>query len=76
MLQPVSVQSAAGTSHDATAAADQLDEPPGTLFFHHGFMVFLFREFSPVDHMANSSIFSFHIEFIQAFFKFFITVAS
>ena len=57
VLQPVSVQSAAGTSQAATAAAEPELEPPGILFVPHGFCVLPNAEFSPVLHIANSSIF-------------------
>gem|GEM_PF-4037028 len=39
-------------------------------------MVFLVYELSVVDHIANSSIFSFQIEEKLSFLRFFITVAS
>jgi hypothetical protein len=75
-LPHVSVQSAAGISQAATAEADHELDQPGTLFVHQGLRVGQNAEFSHVDHIANSSIFSFQIELIQASFSFFITVAS
>jgi hypothetical protein len=72
----VSVPSVAGTNHADRAAADHALVHPVILFIHQGLIVFLNAEFSPVDHMAYSSIFNFHIELIPAFFNFFITVAS
>ena len=41
MDPPVSEPKAQGTMLDATAAADPPDDPPGTLFKFHGFLVFL-----------------------------------
>jgi len=76
MLQPVSVQSAAGASQVATAAADQPLEPPGILEVPQGFKVVLSAELSLVDPMANSSIFTFHKLDIHSQFNFSITVAS
>jgi hypothetical protein len=76
MLQPVSVQRDAGHNQEATATAlHQLDHH-GILVISHGFFVILNAEVSVLDHIANSSIFSFQIEFIHASFNFFITLAS
>src|SRR5919204_5889708 len=54
---PVSVPSAHVAMPLATAAADPLDEPPGTRSGSHGFRVAPYAEFSPDEPMANSSQF-------------------
>jgi len=72
----VSVQSAAGASQAATAAADHPEEPQGILFVPQGFNVVFSAEVADVDHIANSSIFTFHKLLIHASFNFSITVAS
>jgi hypothetical protein len=76
MLHHVSVHRAAGTIPLATAAALQELDHPGILVGSHGFLVILNAEFSQLHHMANSSRFSFHIEFIQFSLSFLITVES
>src|SRR6266571_7522385 len=43
----------------ATAAADPDDEPPGTRPGAHGFLVAPNAEFSPLEPIANSSMFVF-----------------
>ena len=53
---PVSEPSAHVTSSPATAAAEPPDEPPGTLFISHGFLVSPKYDVSVVLHMANSSM--------------------
>jgi hypothetical protein len=70
----VSVQSAAGANQAATQAALQPLEPHGILFVPQGFVVIFKAEFSDVDPIANSSIFTLPKVLIQAFFKFSITV--
>gem|GEM_PF-4161019 len=75
ILHQVSVQSAAGASQAATAAADQPLEPQGILDVHHGLIGFLNAEDSVVDHIANSSIATFQSELAQCLTKFSITVA-
>jgi hypothetical protein len=65
-LQPVSVPREAGTKPAATAAAEPELEPPGILSIHQGFLVGPVFEFSQVVPIANSSIFTFPIEFIPA----------
>jgi len=71
----VSVHNAQGINQAETAEAEPELDHQGILFFHQGLIVFQKAEFSQLDHIANSSIFSFHIELIQASFNFFITVA-
>ena len=65
-----------GTKLAATAAALPPDDPPGTLFKFHGFLVIWIAEFSVELPIANSSMFSFPN--IGMFFSliFVITVAS
>src|SRR5437762_3982538 len=58
-LPPVSVPSAHVAMPEATAAAEPLDEPPGTRSRSHGFRVTPYAEFSPDEPMANSSQFVF-----------------
>jgi hypothetical protein len=76
MLHPVSVPSAAGASQAATAAAEPELEPHEILLVPQGLRVFLKAEFSHVDPIAYSSIFTFQSELIHASFSFPITVAS
>jgi hypothetical protein len=75
MLQPVSVQSAAGHYPAATAAALQPEEPPGILSVPQGFIVCLNAEFSVDDPIANSSIFNLPKLLIHSDNKFSIVVA-
>jgi hypothetical protein len=75
MLQPVSVQSAAGASQAATATALPPLLPQGILFFPQGFIGFLKAELSLVDPIANSSIAVFPRELIHSFNRFSIIVA-
>ena len=56
MDPPVSEPRAHGTSSPATASADPPDEPPGTLFVSHGFLVSPKYDVSVVLPMANSSM--------------------
>ena len=56
---PVSEPSAKYAIPEATAAADPDDEPPGTRSSAHGLRVGPNAEFSPLDPIANSSMFVF-----------------
>jgi hypothetical protein len=73
---PVSVPSAAGTSHAATATADPDDEPPGIRLGSQGFFVGAKALFSPLPPIAYSSIFVFPNEMNPDFFRRSVTVDS
>lgn len=72
----MSVPSAAGTSHAATAAAEPDEDPPGILEISHGFFVMRSALFSPLHPIAYSSRFNFPILTIPACFKRSVTVDS
>jgi len=57
----VSVHKAAKHKSHATAAALHQLEPQGIRSIPYGFFVFQNAEYSVEDHIANSSIFVFHI---------------
>jgi hypothetical protein len=59
ILHPVSVPSAAGTIPAATATADPDEDPPGIRDISHGFLDGHVLLFSPLPHIAYSSIFVF-----------------
>jgi hypothetical protein len=72
----VSVPSAAGTSHAATATADPDEEPPGMRLGSHGFRAGPKALFSPLPHIAYSSILVFQKETPPDFFIRSVTVDS
>jgi hypothetical protein len=73
---PVSVPSAAGTSHAATATADPDDDPPGIRVGSQGLHAGPNALFSPLPPIANSSIFVFPNQIKPADFIFSVTVDS
>jgi hypothetical protein len=60
----------------ATAAAEPELDPPGILDISQGFLVIFIALFSPLPHIANSSILSFPMLENPAFFRRDIIVAS
>ena len=69
---PVSEPSANTVSSAATAAADPPDDPPGTQFKFHGFLVVFIAEFSVDEPIANSSRFVLPKKIASEFLSFFI----
>jgi hypothetical protein len=66
----VSVHKAAKHKSPATAAALPPLDPQGIRSVQYGFFVFQNAEYSVDDHIANSSIFAFHIMSHHFFSKF------
>jgi hypothetical protein len=66
----VSVHNAAKHKSQATAAALPQLEPHGIRLTQFGFLVFQNAEYSVEDHIANSSMFVFHIINHHFFSKF------
>ena len=70
MEPPVSEPNAKKHSFAATAAAEPPEEPPGTCWVFHGFLVTPNADVSVVEPMANSSILVFPIITAPAFSRF------
>ena len=73
---PVSVPVAEIHISDATDTADPLDDPPGTYFLSHGFLVGPKSEFSPLEPWAQASRLVFPMITAPASLIFLTTVAS